>query len=145
MAKSVLLEVITPSKLFYKGEVEIIMVRTASGEEGFMAGHTWACKLLDDAGILWIKEAGAADYKAASVSTGYIDVRDHITVYTDSAEWFEDIDVERAKKTKEDIKQWLDTHDDSNSTAGERKEAEKAVARQNSRIHLVEIGGKRKK
>ena len=48
MAKSVLLEVITPSKLFYKGEVEIIMVRTASGEEGFMAGHTWACKLLDD-------------------------------------------------------------------------------------------------
>lgn len=145
MAKSVLLEVITPSKLFYRGEVEITMVRTLSGEEGFMAGHTWACKLLDDGGILWIKEAGSSEFKSAAISTGYIDIRDHFTVYTDTAEWFEDIDAEKAKKAKENLNLWLSEHDDSNSTAGERKEALKSIARQNARIHLVELGGKRKK
>ena len=52
MAKSFKLEVITPSKLFYKGDVEIVIVRTLEGEEGFMADHSWACKLLD-VGELW--------------------------------------------------------------------------------------------
>ena len=47
MANSVRLEVITPSKLFYRGEVELVIVTTLDGDEGFMAGHVWACKLLD--------------------------------------------------------------------------------------------------
>lgn len=57
MAKSVQLEVITPSKLFYKGEVGVI-TRTLQGDEGFMADHAkWACKLLDT-GELWFREVG---------------------------------------------------------------------------------------
>ncbi|MBR5088014.1 MAG: hypothetical protein IK093_01160, partial [Ruminiclostridium sp.] len=38
MAKKVNLEIITPSKVFYRGDVELVIVRTLSGDEGFMAG-----------------------------------------------------------------------------------------------------------
>ena len=41
------LEVMTPSKLFYRGDVELVIVTTKDGDEGFMAGNIWACKLLE--------------------------------------------------------------------------------------------------
>jgi len=88
--KSVKLHVITPSKMFYEGDIEIVIVRTLSGEEGFMANHAWACKLLD-AGKLRIKEFGAKEFKVAAISGGFIDIMDEIVIFTDSAEWSEDV------------------------------------------------------
>lgn len=109
MANSVLLEVVTPSKLFYMGEVEMVIARPTTGYEGFMANHTWACKLLDT-GKLMIKEKGAKDFKVAAVTGGYIDIKDQFIVYTDAAEWSEDIDVSRSKSEMEKAEQWLKTH-----------------------------------
>ena len=97
MAKSFKLEVITPERLFYEGEVEMVIVRTKLGYEGFLADHAWAVKLLDT-GILRIKEAGAKDFKIASITGGFIDVADMVVVFTDAAEWPEEIDVERQKR-----------------------------------------------
>ena len=69
MASSVRLEIITPSKKFYQGDVELVIVRTLEGDEGFMKGHAWACKLLD-IGEMWIQEKGAAknSYKVAAIA-----------------------------------------------------------------------------
>ena len=96
MANSVRLEIITPSKKFYQGDVELVIVRTLEGDEGFMKGHAWACKLLD-IGEMWIQEKGAAknSYKVAAIAGGFIDVKDTIIIYTDAVEWAEDIDMER--------------------------------------------------
>ena len=96
MASSVRLEIITPSKKFYQGDVELVIVRTLEGDEGFMKGHAWACKLLD-IGEMWIQEKGAAknSYKVAAIAGGFIDVKDTIIIYTDAVEWAEDIDMER--------------------------------------------------
>ena len=63
------LEVITPSKKFYSGDVELVIARTLSGEEGFMAGHAWACKLLD-VDALWIREAGQKEFRVAALAGG---------------------------------------------------------------------------
>ena len=73
MASSVRLEIITPSKKFYQGDVELVIVRTLEGDEGFMKGHAWACKLLD-IGEMWIQEKGAAknSYKVAAIAGGFI-------------------------------------------------------------------------
>ncbi|MEI3502557.1 MAG: hypothetical protein V8Q42_02440 [Anaerovoracaceae bacterium] len=57
MANTVKLEIMTPSKLLYRGEVDLVIVTTPEGEEGFMAGHSWACKILD-IGEMWIHEPG---------------------------------------------------------------------------------------
>lgn len=86
MAKSFNLEILTPEKQFYSGEVDIVIVRTLSGEEGFLANHIWACKLLDS-GILRIREAGVKEEKRAEISGGFIDVHGDIFIFSDSAEW----------------------------------------------------------
>lgn len=106
MANSIKLEIITPSKRFYSGEVEMVIVTTFTGEEGFMANHSWATKLLK-VGPLWIQEKDTKGYRAAAISGGYIDVKDTIIIFTDAAEWQEDIDMERAKQAKEDAENWL--------------------------------------
>lgn len=109
MANSILLEVVTPSKLFYMGEVEMVVARPLTGYEGFMANHSWACKLLDT-GILKIKEAGSKDFKIAAISGGFIDIKDQFVVYTDAAEWADDIDIDRSKHVLEDMEHWLTDH-----------------------------------
>ena len=106
MANSVTLEIITPSKLFYKGEVEMLIVKTLLGEEGFMTGHTWACKLLT-AGKLRFKEPGGKDFRTAAIAGGFVDIKDNFVVFTDSAEWPDDIDIVRAQKEKEMAEEWL--------------------------------------
>ncbi|MHC1721925.1 MAG: F0F1 ATP synthase subunit epsilon [Aminipila sp.] len=144
MAKSVSLEVITPSKLFYKDKVEMVIVRTLTGEEGFMPGHTWACKLLD-VGIMLIKEEGATEFKAASIAGGYIDIRDNFVIYTDAAEWSEEIDVDRALKKKEYVEDWLKSHDKTNTDVDRVLRAEISLAKQITRMRLAENGARRKR
>jgi len=133
MAKSFTLEIITPEKLFYLGEAEIVIVRTLTGEEGYMAGHSWACKLLGT-GELWFREAGSKKYKLAAISGGFVDVRDYILIFTDSAEWPEEIDLDRANAAGQREREWLDQHhspkDDPREVAEHKEAARRAVNRQ---------------
>ncbi|MDF3002854.1 MAG: synthase subunit epsilon [Bacillota bacterium] len=140
MPKSMLLEVITPSKLFYKGEVELVIARTLNGDEGYMAGHTWAVKLLA-AGELWFQEAGSKDFKIAAIAGGFVDVKDNIIIFTDAAEWPEDIDLARAEHEKELAEDWLrhPSNDDS-----EVSRAKIAIAKSLTRMH-VKAGGHRRR
>ena len=117
MPKSFLLEIVTPEKLFYMGDAEIVIARTLEGEEGFMADHSWACKLLGT-GELVFREAGTKEYKLAAISGGFIDVRDHILIFTDSAEWAEEVDLERAAAALKSESEWLDTHKAGDKDAG---------------------------
>jgi len=142
MSKSVLLEIITPSKLFYKGEIELVICRTLSGDEGFMADHAWACKLLD-VGELWIKEAGSKDFKVAAISRGYVDVKDYIIIFTDAAEWSEDIDKQKAMSEKERAEHWLALP----HTTAEKDDvllAKIALAKSITRMNVAEGGARRK-
>lgn len=141
MARSIRLEVITPSKLFYIGDVELVIVRTLNGDEGFMAGHTWAVKLLD-AGELWIQEAGSKDFKIAALAGGFVDVKESITIFTDAAEWPEDIDVERARKEKEYAEDWLQHPSDDDT---EIAKAKIAIAKSLTRMNVSGGGARRKR
>ena len=88
MGNSFWLDVITPSKKFFSGEVEQVIITTPQGKEGFMAKHSWTCKLLD-AGELWIRELGSAedDWKIASAAGGVADIKKNMIIYTDAIEW----------------------------------------------------------
>ena len=114
MANTVKLEIVTPEKHFYRGEVELVIARTLNGDEGFMAGHTWRCKLLD-IGELWIREpeAEANTYKLAAVGGGFIDIKESIIIFADSIEWKKDIDVDRANREKEAAEDWLRKNEES--------------------------------
>lgn len=146
MSKTVRLEVITPSKVFYRGRVELVIVRTLEGDEGFMAGHSWACKLLD-IGELWIQEAGKSqrdeDWKVAAIAGGFIDVRDSIIIYTDAAEWSDDIDMERVLSEKAKAEDWLTT--ETKHDPNEIARAQIAIAKSIARMHVAEGGTRRKR
>lgn len=135
MAKSVKLKIITPSQIFYDGEVEMLIVRTVSGEEGFMAGHTWACKLLAVGGKLCIREPGAKELRVAAISSGFVDVKENFVVYTDAAVWAEDIDIERARAIQAEAEEFLKRE---NQNPDEVKTAKAALERAANRIKVAE-------
>ncbi|MDO4517997.1 MAG: F0F1 ATP synthase subunit epsilon [Bacillota bacterium] len=88
MANSFELEIISPSEVFYRGEVEEIIVKTPEGYEGFMAKHSWTCKLLD-VGKIKIRPIGTPEgqWVVASSASGFIDVKDKVVIYVDAVEW----------------------------------------------------------
>lgn len=88
--KGVLLEVITPREMFYSGQVELVVVPTTEGEEGFMAHHVWCVKLLAEKGRVKIREVGAKDLKLIDIKGGHVDIKDRFVVYTDEAAWTEE-------------------------------------------------------
>lgn len=139
MANSIKLEVMTPSKVFYKSDIELVIATTLEGDEGFMANHSHATKLLD-VGELWIQEAGAApdDFKVAAIAGGYIDVRDSIIIFTDAAEWQEDIDKERAARAKAEAEGWL--AEDKEHEPDEIARAQITIAKSIIRMRVAEGG-----
>jgi len=143
MAKSFQFEIVTPEKLFYFGKAEIVIARTLTGDEGFMAGHSWAFKLLGT-GELWFRESGAKEYKLAAISGGFVDVSDNVLIFTDSAEWPEEIDLERAAAAGLREKEWLDQHVQTEENK-EEVEEHKLAARRAVNRQKVAAGGSRQR
>lgn len=132
-------EIITPSKTLYRGQCEMVILPTPKGEEGFMANHAWTCMLLD-VGEMWLRETENGPFKGAFIAGGFVDVKDSMVIFTDAAEWREDIDLARAERRKADAEAWL--KDDSH---GEHKEnevarAQVAIARSIARMKTAKGG-----
>ena len=138
------LEVMTPSKLFYRGEVDMVIVTTKDGDEGFMAGHVWACKLLE-VSELWIQEKGAGkdEWSVAAVAGGFVDMKDSMVIYTDAVEWSEDIDMERVLSEKAKAEDWLVKNPDADENSEEVQTAKLILAKAETRAGVAE-GGKRR-
>ena len=88
MANTFNLDIITPSKKFYSGEVEHLICKTPAGYEGFLAGHSYTCTMLEE-GTIRFREAGSGenDWKLAQSIGGFIDVKDGVIVYADDIRW----------------------------------------------------------
>ena len=102
-----------------------------------MAGHCWGCKLLK-VGELWIQEAGAGknDWRVAAVAGGFIEVKDTIIIYTDAAEWAEDIDMERVLSEKAKVEDWLVKHE-SGAAEEELQAARTALQKVETRTNVA--------
>lgn len=93
------LQIVTPDKLFYNEEVDMLVVRTTEGDVGILKGHTDYVASLD-IGIIKIKKDGV--FKEATIAGGFIQVdKEKTTILTEAAEWPIEIDVDRANKAKE--------------------------------------------
>lgn len=93
------LKVVTPDKLFFEGEIDMLVARTIEGDVGILLNHSPLVTILD-IGRLVIKDGD--ERKIAACAGGYIDVRNNnITVVSDACEWEEEIDLNRAEIAKE--------------------------------------------
>lgn len=99
------LEIITPEKIFYKGEVESIHIPALGGSCTIMAGHQ-PMVFATEPGEMQITVNGVT--REAFMSEGFIEVRlDETIVFSEAVEWPEDIDAHRAEEAKERAEEQL--------------------------------------
>ncbi len=92
------LQVISPDRIFYDDEVEMVEVRTTEGEMGVLKDHIPLTAIIEP-GILKIHESGGI--KEAALLEGFIEVlKDKVTILAESCEWPEEIDLNRAQEAK---------------------------------------------
>ena len=99
MASTFNLEIVTPDRKFFSGDVESVILRTPTGEMGILADHT-PMVVAVDVGTTRIKQNGK--WLEAVLSQGFMEITHKKTiVLVDSAEWPDEIDANRAKAAKE--------------------------------------------
>jgi F-type H+-transporting ATPase subunit epsilon len=88
------LEIVTPEKVIFQGEVDEIYVNTADGAIGILPHHiNLFTKLIP--GELKLKISGREQYMA--ITSGFLEVKKNkVTILADYAVHAEDIDVQKA-------------------------------------------------
>ena len=93
------LRIITPSRVMFEGEVDMVIARAYEGEVAFLYNHI-PITLTLDYGLMRIMQ-GDETHRAA-VLGGIVELYDNrITVISERAEWANDIDTARAREEKE--------------------------------------------
>jgi len=96
MPKTFKFEVVTPEKVFYSDEVDMVVFNRSDGEMGIMSDHEPMVVAMDIGELKIIK---GQEHLIAAFADGFIEITAHgVTAIVDSAEWPEEIDVERATK-----------------------------------------------
>ena len=92
------LEVLTPERKFYSAEAEEVIFRTVDGEMGVLAKHAPTVVAVD-IGPIRIKAEGK--WIEALVTEGFAEIMPNkVVILTDTAEYPEEIDLNRAKAAK---------------------------------------------
>ena len=99
-------KIITPDRIFYSGEAELIEFMTTSGQIGVYKNHIPLTTVLAP-GAVMIHEAEGE--KLAAVHAGFAEVLpDQVTLLAEIAEWPEEIDKERAEAAKKRAEERLE-------------------------------------
>lgn len=130
------LKVISPDRIFFDGEADMIEVKTTEGDMGVLKGHIPLTAIVAP-GML--KIINGQDEKVAALLDGFIEILgDHVTILAESCEWPDEIDVHRAEEAKLRAERRLKGAD------GEINEtrAEMALRRSLIRLEIAEKYGK---
>lgn len=129
------LEVISPERIFYTGDVEMVELTTTEGDIGVYANHIPLTSIVAP-GILTITESSEADgLKEAAVLEGFLEILpDKVTILAQSCEWPEEIDMNRAIEAKARAERRIKSTDTNVNMA----RAELALRKSLVRINLAE-------
>ena len=90
-----MLRIVTPERVFYEGNVEMVEFNTTEGEIGVLPGHI-PMTVIVSPGILTITEAD--DEKEAALHAGFAMITpQEVTILAEIVEWPEEIDSARAQ------------------------------------------------
>lgn len=132
MADKFKLSIIAPDKLFFEGEAEFIEFTSTEGELGVYANHIPLTTIVDPC-VVVIHNNG--EKKKAAVLGGFAEIlKDRVTMLAESAQWPEEIDLDRAKAAFERAKERLSAKQEGTDL----KRAEAALKRAVARIETIE-------
>lgn len=90
------IDLVSPERLVFSGEADLVIARTTEGEIGFQPGHVPFVGTLQPSDLRIHLSSGAT--RVVAVHSGFVEVSsDHVTILSDLAEMAEDIDVARAQ------------------------------------------------
>ena len=92
------LQIISPTRIFFDGDAEMVEMKTTEGEIGILAGHIPLTAILEP-GVIRIKQAEGS--KEAALHDGFVKItKNKVTILAESCEWPDEIDVNRAEEAK---------------------------------------------
>lgn len=99
MASTFNLEIVTPERKFFSGPVEMVNLKTPDGEIGILSGHMPMVIAVGIGPIRFKKDNG--EWLEAVLSEGFMEItQDKTVILTDTAEWPDEIDINRAEEAK---------------------------------------------
>jgi F-type H+-transporting ATPase subunit epsilon len=99
MADELMLEIVTPEKMAFSGNIEEVTIPGSEGEFGVLRGHAALLSSVDIGELSFTKDNKKTFY---AVNTGYAEVTgSKVTLLVETAERSDMIDTERAKRAKE--------------------------------------------
>ncbi|HEV3451477.1 MAG TPA: ATP synthase F1 subunit epsilon [Acidimicrobiia bacterium] len=122
-------QVVSPERVLYEGQAEMLVCRTSDGEIAFLPGHVPFLGALGVAKVRALLPGGGE--QAVAVHGGFVEVsHDRVIVLSDVAELPEQIDVGRAQAAR--------TRAEAELTANEEdEEAAAALARAELRLDVA--------
>ena len=122
-------QLVSPERILFEGEAEMVVCRPVDGEIAFLAGHVPYLGALRDDPVRILMAGGAET--AIAVHGGFVEVsNDHVVVLSDLAELKEQIDVPRAEAARRAAEETLARDPDN-------EEAQAALARAETRIKVA--------
>lgn len=113
-------ELVSPERILYSGEAEMVILRAGGGDIAFLTGHAPFLGALG-IGAVRIQKVGGGEEQAA-VHGGFVEVRDNrVIILSDVAELASQIDVERARRAQEEAEAQLRTEQDAEIEAALRR------------------------
>ena len=124
-------ELVSPERVVYEGEAELVIARTTDGEIGFQPGHVpFVGNLVSSVIRIALSDGGV---QRIAVHSGFVEVSDnHVALLSDVAELAEDIDTDRAKNALDRANELL---------AGDSANEEAAKALQRAEVRLLAANG----
>ena len=129
-----LLRIITPDRVFYENQADMVEFNTTEGEIGVLPGHI-PMTVIVRPGILYIHEA--QEEKKAALHAGFAEILpEGVTILAETIEWPGEIDENRAKSAMERAEHRLQDKAPNTDIA----RAETALQRAIARIQVIKNG-----
>jgi F-type H+-transporting ATPase subunit epsilon len=125
--RTVPLEIVTPERVVFKDDVNMVIARGGDGDLGVLRGHMPLMTTLKP-GLVRVKLDNTE--KRYVVTAGFMDVTpERVVILADTAETPEEIDVERARAAKERAEKRLENPGDDIDVERAKRALERAQLR----------------
>ena len=126
--------IITPDRVFYENQADMVEFNTTEGEIGVLPGHI-PMTVIVKPGILYIHEA--QEEKKAALHAGFAEILpEGVTILAETIEWPGEIDENRAKSAMERAEHRLQDKAPNTDIARAETALERAIAR----IQVIKYG-----
>ena len=99
------LEIITPERIFFRGEVESVIIPTSDGYMSIQKMHE---PMVASIVVGEMKLQIDGKWKQCTTTDGFVEVRpDETIIFSQAVEWPEEIDLRRAQEAKERAEEQL--------------------------------------